>query len=69
MPLLYRILMRLAPVLAAIPLVALVLAAAMSPGPVHLHTDAVGLVVGFGAAAVVAALAWIVKPRAPRGRL
>jgi Flp pilus assembly protein TadB len=68
MPLLYRILMRLAAVLAAIPLVALVLVAAMSPGPVHLHTDAVGLVVVFGAAALVAAIAWIVKPRTAAGQ-
>ena len=60
----YRALMRLAAVLLAIPLLGLVLAIAMSPGPIHLHTDGVGLAVVFGPAALLAAVAWIVKPRA-----
>jgi hypothetical protein len=65
---LYRILMRLAAVLVVIPLVGLVLAAAMSPGPIHMHTDAVGLTVMFGPAALVAAIAWIVRPRTAAGQ-
>ena len=58
---LYRILMRLAAVLLIIPLVLLALAMAMSPGPIHMHTDVVGLVVAFGPAALVGGIAWMVK--------
>jgi hypothetical protein len=53
--------MRVVAVLLIIPLVGVVLAIVMSPGPIHLHTDAVGLTVVFGPAALVAALAWIFK--------
>ena len=60
---LYRILMRIAAVLLVIPLLGLALAIAMSPGPIPLHTDAVGLTVVFGPAALVAALAWIFRAR------
>ena len=64
----YRLLMRLATVLLIIPLAGLALAIAMSPGPIHLRPDPVGLVIVFGPAALSAGLAWIVKP-APAQRL
>lgn len=61
---LYRILMRLAAVLVILPLVGLLLAFAISPGPVHLHMpDTVGFTMIFGPAALVAAVAWVVKPK------
>jgi len=62
----YRLLMRLATVLLIIPLAGLALAIAMGPGPIHLHPDPAGLVIVFGPAAAVAALAWIVKPALPQ---
>jgi hypothetical protein len=49
---LYRILMRVAVMLLVIPLFGLVLAIAMSPGPIQMHTDAVWLAVVFGPAAL-----------------
>jgi len=62
MPTLYRILMRLAAALVIIPLLLVALSIGMSPGPNHLHVDAVGLAIVFGPAALVAAVAWVVKP-------
>jgi len=59
--------MRLATVLLIIPLALLALAMLISPGQIHLHADAVALVIAFGPAALVAGLAWIVKPRTDAG--
>lgn len=64
---LYRILLRLAGLVLAIEAALLVLAFAISPASDHLHMpDAAGLMMILGLPALLAGIAWVVKPRGDR---